>query len=252
MKLKATKVKTGIAIGDLHYPYHNKKFWKVFLKLVKDVKPDYFVFGGDQLDMDVVNHHEKGKGNLRYFEGKRLKKMYNGFQEEILDKVEKVLPKKCEKYFLHGNHCFWIEGYIDKHPELEGLAEIEENLDLSKWQIFKYDAKKILKIGKLYFHHGIYTGAHHAKKIVEVYGRSIMTFHLHTYQAHTKVTPIDKEAHTSYSMPCACNKDLAYMKKRPSDWIVGAGVFKIQPNGNFNVIPVISIKDHFVFNGKYY
>jgi hypothetical protein len=241
-------IQTGICVYDLHYPYHNKELWQNILKVAKELKPDFFIFGGDNLDMDAVNHWELDKGNKRAMEGKRLRKSYDTFQSEILDSLK--LPSYCRKIFMYGNHEEWIEKYIDKCPELEGFAEIERNLDLKEWEIIPYH--HTVKVGKIHFHHGEYTGLHHANKMVNIYERNVVYGHLHSFQLHTKVTPIDGDAHTALCMPCACDINPGYMKDKPSAWVSGFGVFYLQPNGNFNIYPVISSKGHFVFNGKYY
>ena len=41
------KIKTGICVFDIHHPEHDTKLWENILKVVKEVNPDYFVFGGD-------------------------------------------------------------------------------------------------------------------------------------------------------------------------------------------------------------
>ena len=66
----------GIAVFDLHYPHQNKVLWDNLLKFAKDFKPDVFVFGGDNLNMDAVDHWKMEKGQKRPLEGRRLKKEY--------------------------------------------------------------------------------------------------------------------------------------------------------------------------------
>lgn len=242
------EIKTGVCVFDVHFPNHNQALWNNILKVVGELKPDYFVFGGDNLDMEEVNHWEIEKGNKRGMEGKRLRKTYDGFNAEILDKLK--LPDYCRRVFLLGNHELWLEQYIDKIPELEGFAELERNLHLDNWEIIPY--RQTVKIGKIYFHHGEYTCKYHASKMVDTFERNMVYGHMHTLQVHTKITPIDGEAHASYSMPCACNLNPQYMKDKPSSWVNGFGVFYIQPGGNFNIYPIVSFNGHFIFNGKYY
>lgn len=242
------KVKTGICVFDLHFPKHNKKLWESILKVCKKIKPDYFIFGGDNLDMDEVNHWELDRGNKRGMEGKRLRRSYDNFQTEILGRLQ--LPDYCRKIFMFGNHELWLEQYIDKIPELEGFAEIERNIDLKDWEIIPY--RQTVKVGKIYFHHGEYTGKHHASKMVDTFERNIVYGHLHSQQSYTKVTPIDCQPHTAISMPCACEVNPQYMKDRPSAWVNGFGVFYIHPDNNFNIYPVISSNGHFIFQGEYY
>jgi hypothetical protein len=241
-------IKTGICVFDIHHPNHDKGLWENIVKVVKELKPDYFVFGGDNMDMVSVSHWLHDKGDRRHLEGKRLKSEYDTFQTEILDRLN--LPKHCRKIFLLGNHESWLEKYIDKCPELEGFAEIDKCLKLKDWEIYKYH--QIAKIGKIYFTHGDYTTKYTASKTLEVFGRNIVVGHGHTFEVHTKITPIDCEAHTCIEMPCACDKNPEYMRDKPSAWVNGFGVFYFHPNGNFNIYPIISSKGHFVFEGRYY
>lgn len=243
--------KCGVCVYDMHFPNHNKKLWENILRVVGDIKPDFFVFGGDNLDMDAVNHWEIDKGNRRGMEGKRLRKTYDDYNEQILDQL--VLPDTCRKIWMYGNHSEWLEQYIDQRPELEGFCEIERNLHLKDWEIYRYEKEpNQVKIGKLTFIHGIYTNQYHASKTVNIFECNVVNGHNHDFQVAVKITPSTNEAHVCYSMPCACDLKPDYMKGKPSGWVNGFGIFYVQLNGNFNMYPVISSKDHFIFNGKLY
>lgn len=245
-----SEIKTGICVYDLHFPNHNQSLWKNIINLIGDLRPDYFIFGGDNLDMDAVNHWELEKGNRRGMEGKRLRKTYDDFNAKILDDLNPQLSDTCRKIFLLGNHELWLEQYIDKIPELEGFAEIQRNLNLKDWEIIPY--RQTIKIGKIYFHHGEYTCKYHAAKMVDVYERNIVYGHMHSPQSFTKVTPVDGDAHMAISMPCACEMNPQYMKDKPNAWVNGFGVFYLHPDNNFNIYPVIATKGHFIYNGKFY
>jgi hypothetical protein len=69
--------------------------------------------------------------------------------------------------------------------------------------------------------------------------------HGHTYQAHTNITPIDSEAHTAVQIPCACDLNPHYRINKPNAWLNGFAVFYVQPDGSFNLYPVISIGGEF-------
>ena len=222
--------------------------WANIVKLCQELKPDFFVFGGDNMNMDSVDHWLHDKGDKRHLEGKRLKNEYLSFQADILDTLK--LPKHCRKIYLLGNHEDWLEKHIDKMPEMEGFAEIERNLDLKEWEIYKYG--KCAKVGKIYFHHGEYVNKYSSAKTVDTFGRNIVYGHGHTLQVYTKITPIDAEAHCATQMPCACDLNPEFMRNRPSAWLNGFGVFYIHPNGNFNIYPIVASGGHFVFNGSYY
>lgn len=236
---EAPKVRRGLALYDLHYPTHHKGMWANFLKFVEDFQPDFFVFGGDNLDLEVISHWVGNK--RRRIEGKRLVNDYKGFNTNILKPLMEVLPEDCEKVFLYGNHEDWVGQYIDEHPEVEGFLEIANNLNLDGW--FTEDYGNTYQIGKLHFMHGEYINIHNAHKTVQVYGRNMVYGHGHTYQAHTMTAPLDAESHTAIQLPCACNLNPHYRLNKPNAWVNGFGTFYLYPSGNFNLFPVIAQKD---------
>lgn len=254
IKSGISDIKTGICVYDLHHPYHNRKLWENILRVIGDINPDFFVFGGDQLDMDALNHHEKEKDNRRFMEGKRIKSMYDNFQNDVLNDLNLSLPDTCRKIMLLANHENWGEQFVDKNPELEGMVEVEKYLKLEEngWEVIKY--KNYAKIGKLYFTHGdiIRGGKFKSDKMVNISERNVIFGHFHTLECFVKVNSFDCEPHMAMCMPCACDLNPQYMKDKPSSWVNGFGLFYIHPNDNFNIYPVISSKDHFVLNEKYY
>lgn len=244
------KHKIGVAVYDLHYPEHDKKLWKNILKLTKDLNPDYFVFGGDNMDMKELSHWIHGKGDMRTLEGKRIKGEYTQFQEGILDPLCGILNKRCEKHFLLGNHEDWAEQAIDRNPQGEGYWEVENNLKLKDWTV--YPLNKVCTIGKMHFIHGTYTNDAHAKKHVTNYENNIFYGHVHDHQSYTKVTPLNNEAHIGMSIPCACTLNPDYMRNKPNKWVNGFLIFTVFPEGNFTAHPIISHNGKFEYNGKVY
>lgn len=246
---EVVKVSKGVCYYDLHYPAHNKELWTNFLEYVKDLKPDVFVFGGDNLDMEVVSHWTKGKH--RRIEGTRLKEDYDGFTRDILEPLERVLPDGCRKIFLEGNHELWVERYIDEHPEVEGFFEVRRNLPLDDWEWYDYGTAA--EVGKLFFIHGEFVNQHNAMKTVQTFGRNVVYGHGHTLQAFVATTPLDVQSHMAMQIPCTCEINPHYRKNRPNGWLNGFGVFYNLPNGNFNLLPVIATDNKFVApNGKFY
>jgi predicted MPP superfamily phosphohydrolase len=244
------KQKVGIAIYDLHFPEHDKQLWKNILKLAKDLKPDYFVFGGDNMDMKELSHWVHAKGDMRTLEGRRIKAEYTQFQEGVLDPLCAILKKPCEKHFLLGNHEDWAEQAIDRNPQGEGYWEVENNLKLKDWTV--YPLNRVCSIGKMHFIHGTYTNDAHAKKHVTNYESNIFYGHVHDHQIYTKVTPLNNEAHIGMSIPCACTLNPDYMRNKPNKWVNGLLVFTVFPDGNFTAHPIISNKGKFEYSGKVY
>ena len=102
-KKKNVKIKDiGIAVYDLHYPEHYKEGWNCIIQVIKDIKPSIFLFGGDQLDLDMISTYNRKKPKL--LENKRIAKTYEDFDKEIFAPLNAALPTDCAKYWLNGNH----------------------------------------------------------------------------------------------------------------------------------------------------
>ena len=255
---KEKKIRKFVVAGDFHFPQTNPQALAILLKFLKNFKTDYFIFGGDQLDMDIVSHWEVENHRLK--EGKRLKKIYQDFDRQILTPIEKTLPKKCIKVWLDGNHEYFLEQYLDKYPEVEGLIEPEEILKLKerKWERLAFspqeDPRSVYHLGrKLFVSHGFWTNKYFTSKTVDATSRSIIVFHKHTFQAHTKETLIDQsDFHTCYGIPCMCEMNPSYGKNRPNNWVKGFAFGYLRQEDNFNVYPVIIAKGEAVIEGKLY
>ena len=247
-KGSANVTKRGIALFDIHSPEHNKACVNVALKFTKDFKPNYFVLAGDQMDFGCISHHNKGK--YRLLENARLKKDYKGFQTEILDKIEENLPRSCKKYFMIGNHEYWVERLVDDNPQLEGLVEIENNLNLKDWQIVPFN--KTLTIGEMNFIHGIWTNKYHAEKNIRIYNKNIFSGHVHTNQVFTVVSPINSLPRQGVSVGCLCNKNMAYMHEKPSAWIHQFLYWYELRDGSFRYYIVTILNGIAVINEKVY
>jgi len=175
------KPKRGIVLFDIHFPDNNKKATNIAYQFTKDWQPDFFILGGDQLDLGCISIFNKGKPKL--LENKRLIKDYKGFQREIIDKFENILPKKCKKVFMIGNHEYRVDRLLESEPQLEGLIEIENNLYLHDWEITPYN--DVLSVGHMNFIHGHYTNKYHANKTLQIYGDNI--FYGHCFDIETEL-----------------------------------------------------------------
>jgi len=247
-KNKANIAKRGIALFDIHYPEHNKSCVNVAFKFMKDFKPDYLVLAGDQMDFGCISHFNKGK--YRLLENKRLKKDYNGFQADILDKIEEIAPQNCKKYFMIGNHEYWVDRLVDDNAQLEGLVEVELNLNLTDYKIVPFN--KTLTIGEINFIHGIWTNKYHAEKNVRVYNKNIFSGHIHTNQIFTVVSPINSLPRQGVSVGCLCDKNMDYMHEKPSAWVHQFMYWYELGDKTFRYYLVTIINGIAVINGKLY
>lgn len=245
------KFEVAILLPDIHYPEHSVESIDLVKQVIADIQPNYVVYQGDQLDLAVISHWNKDK--KRKVELKRLKEDYVGFDKEIMTPIEKITNRKTKFVWVIGNHEDWVQQYLDKNPELEGIIEPEVCLNLKKRGYEIVPLNGHYKLGKLSVIHGLYTNKYHAAKTSEVFSKSVCYGHTHAPQTHSNVKAMDvTDYHAAYGLGCLCNLSPSYMKNRPSAWIHGFGVVYIFPNGNFNLYPVIIADNKFIYNGKVY
>ena len=201
---------------DVHYPYHNKKSINILLNVIKDLKPDTFIFGGDQLDFNCISTYNNGKP--RRLQNQTLMKDYKGFKEVILNPITDVLPKDCEKVWITGNHENRTSIYADYYPTTEGLIEPEINLKLDDWEIISYN--QYYKVNKdTIILHGLYHNEYHSKKHLEVFGCNVYYGHTHNYSVYSRKTPVDKLPKKAVSIGCLSDLNPHYSRDYPNNWI---------------------------------
>lgn len=206
---------------------------------------DEVVYLGDLMDFDLISSHNKE--NLRATSGKLIRREYD-YGSEFLDRQQKLAPK-AKFTLLEGNHDERIERYMDANPQLEGMLEMEQGLQLRmrkiKWVRF-WTKGEIHKIGKAKFIHGLYTTKYHASKHAEAYGDNIFYGHTHDVQSHSKELAGADKTIVAQSMGCLCRYDQRYMRGKPSKWQQAFGVFYFFPDGHFTYYVIRIFKHRFV------
>lgn len=258
-------MKSFIAAFDLHFgweyryrrgnryiaPTHSLESVAAMMEFARDLRPDVFILGGDQLNCGPVSHWLRGKP--RKLENLRLKEEMDMLEKHILLPVEKMTPK--EKVWLRGNHEVWIEELVNEIPGIEGLVEPENYLRLKQrgWKVFAQG--EIYKLGKLNIIHGdvLPPGKNVAEKMVKSYRRNVRCGDRHRYEAATDDTPYDsKDIHTGIVVPAMSQCNAAYMKNRVSNHHQGFLFGWVAPNGNFTDHVMTIINNKFIHNGKVY
>ena len=253
-------IKKIVLLPDFHYPHINKTAVNAVFQFIEWFKPNAVNLLGDAMNMDSVNHWMQEKGSKKYFEGKRLLEEYKDFDQDILTPLEAILPQRCEKTYMGGNHEDWINTLLDKEPQLEGMIEVEKAVRLKErgWEWIpwlKYgqgDYERGLKhYGKLLVFHGQYTNKYHSAKTTETYSKSCAYAHTHDIQLHTKVTVDDyKGYHTAQSIGCLCNTSPDYMRGRMNRWVNAFGVIYLREGGLYNLYVPVIVRGKFVFAGR--
>src|SRR3990172_295668 len=238
-----------LALPDIHYPLHDERALSAVEAFIPDFNPTIVVYPGDQLQMDCVSHWLEDK--RRRLEGQRLLKDYEGFNR-VLDRHMALAPN-AKYVFIFGNHEDWCEQYIDLHPEMEGMLEVEHALRLRERGIAVVPFGQAYQVGHLWYIHGVYTNEHHAKATALAYRRNVRYGHTHDVQHFTITSPVDVEDRISAaSIGCLCNVNPHYLRMRPNRWQLGFNVAYVRPEGTFNDYTVAIIQGKFTFEGQTY
>jgi hypothetical protein len=247
-------IKTMLVYGDAHAPYHDPGACRIVTNVIFDLKPDVIVNLGDSCDCESIS-----EWNINKFRKRETKRLVKELDTALwLDEsMVQNAPTHCLKVKLTGNHENWIERYIDRHPELEGLIELDLNAryESEGWQVIPHGG--FFKYGKLLFHHGDrkgYMSKYHASRWAQV-GRSIVYGHYHDAQrfSHEGIDANGRHTiHASFSVGCLCKEELEYMENRRRNWNQGFAIIYFKPNGFFNFYHVDIINGGCVVNGRFY
>ena len=238
----------GVVLFDIHYPDHDQKAIDIALQFVEDLRPSYFVLAGDQMDMATISSFNKHK--ILLLEKKRLKEDYRGFQKDILDKFENILPNDCKKFYIIGNHDMRTQWLIEKYPQFQGFIEIEDNLELDDWKIIPYNC--VCSIGNMDIIHGEFYNIHHARKTLNIYGDNVFYGHTHTSQIFSQTTKIGNKPKQATAVGAMCNLNPEYRKDKANAWIHQFMHFSMFKDGTFNAHINTIINGRCEINGKVY
>jgi hypothetical protein len=254
-------MKRLLFIVDEHYPYtiklvtdyDNPKKRTPFHNFLKDFDPHIIVQGGDQLDLGVIAHWNKGRPRLK--EGQRLKKEYEGYSR-VLDERGKYTKSLQRHIMLEGNHERWIDNLLDEQPEFEGMLEVENNLQLQERGIEWVKSRRHVKIGHAYFIHGDYKDGYlpvnTPKAIAGIYGKSVFYGHQHKNQTDSMQTPFDQKPMQVTGVGCLCNLNPLWKRDQPSAWTNSFAVMYFDEKDNYHHHVINIVNNSFVFDGQLY
>ncbi len=239
-------IKSAIILPDVHLTDKVPIDYKPVKKFIKTFKPDEIILLGDFMDVESLSAWDYDK--KRPMEGRRfVKEVFNANEE--LDFLQKYSKKIT---YIEGNHEDRVSRYLDKNPEMEGMIEVQEQLDLEGREIDWIKMNDLYKKGNMYFTHGMYTNIHNARKHLQTLGCNICYGHQHGTQTSMQNMKM-QEPHMAYALGTLGDKAPDYMKNRPANWINQFGVFYWNDkNGAFNLYPVNIIQNKFMWNGKEY
>lgn len=252
------KARRAVDVHDLHYPQHHKPTVEAIFDYLKSNQPDVFIFGGDQFHFDCISHHNAHKPLYRT--RRSYRNDIEGFDRDILFPLERLLGPKCEKVWIIGNHERFEQDTIEEHPELEGVIDHVGLLQLVErgWTIIPLG--HAYKLGKLKVIHGEVLsgignqcGIYPAKKAVDIYATNVLAGHTHSPQTYTRVSPVEHTNKWQGTIaPIAGAVNPGYLRNRPTAWLNGFVLIDVQPDGQFNMYPVIVYNGSFSYAGTVY
>lgn len=238
-----------LIVPDTHRPYHDKRAWRLMLKVARSLKPHTIVCIGDLADFYSVSSHSKDPGRVHTLD-EELADVQVAFDE--LD----ALGAK-DKRFVAGNHEDRLTRYLqDKAPELFGVVSIPALFRLKErgWAYTPY--KSHTKLGKAYFTHDVGVAGRNATfKAMDTYQHTVITGHAHRLQY-----VVEGNAVGEYKLSAqfgwlgdASKIDYMHRAKVNMNWALGFGVgYHDTATGVVYLTPVPIVRYSCVFEGKVY
>lgn len=234
-----------VVVPDVHLPHEDKKAVAALEQYLADEWWDGWCQLGDLLDNQSISDFDRDYP-LRRVSAMDIQGQYdyaNPWLDRHLGAATKRNPK-CRKVMLSGNHEERSIRYGERNPEMRGLMDYQRHLNFKERGIEHVDfwgKGDLLKLGKLFVGHGIYTVQNHAAKHVRDFGCNLLYGHTHDIQSHYIRRRGSNQPLMAQSIGCLCKLEQGYMKGRPNNWISAFAVVFLFPDGSFQhqVVPIL-------------
>jgi predicted phosphodiesterase len=233
-----------VIIPDSHGNHIDEAARTAFLKDLKSICPEEIVMLGDHLDAGgTFSTHQRNYTN-------EIPESYEddcAATNSFLDEIQKRAPK-AKIYYLEGNHEAHVERWAarsftnkkDADMLLERFGPAAA-LDLASRGIRYYKRSEqymglaipgAIKLGKVYFVHGVSHSRHAAAQHVARFGANVVFGHVHRSQSVVERTVV------SSGFGAWCPGTLAklqplYAHTSPTSWSHGYGLQFVAPTGKF-------------------
>jgi hypothetical protein len=235
---------------DTHMKNRDQSACEALVAFLKDYKPHVHIIGGDLLDADGISHWPSNDLAPKSFIPEVVE------ARKFLDSLRNSLGQKSDIIYIEGNHEDWIrQAMVAKMPEfffgleeLGLLPNLTSLLDLDKRDIPLIPVNEFLKIGKIHWTHGLFTGPSAPKKHLNLVKGNIYYFHTHDVLTHHE--PSMNGMIESASLGCLCRLDAPFLKGRPNNWVHAFGIFEVRRDGTYSFYCPKIFNGQFSFNGK--
>lgn len=168
-------MKLAIVCPDVHVPYQHKQAVECLIRVCKTLRPDFFINLGDLHDFYQLSRFDKDPS--------RKTTVADDCTEvrKFLYKIDGVLPVKCRKVFIEGNHEIRLQKYIWQHGMDLGkmIPSLGEYIHLPQlgWDHIKYG--KLFQLGNVLYMHGDRCGINVSLNMIRKYGMNVVHGHDH-------------------------------------------------------------------------
>lgn len=249
-------IKVCLVIPDTHRPYHDRRAYKLMIKVAKYLYSlgvlVEIVILGDYADIYSLNAHGGKDPTLPLTLVDEIEDVNKG-----LDELDENFPK-AKKVFIQGNHEFRFERYIlDKCPELFGVTEFKNLIKIDQrknWKYIHYSPNQSYKVGgsKLTARHEPLASS--AKATASKALCSLVYGHIHRIE-ESHLVGLDGTNHVCFSVGWLGDKrnDKIYgYVKGHHQWQLGFGLVSVDDSTDYFYHQKIHILDNYtcVVNGK--
>lgn len=236
-------------IPDCHFPWHDKKLWKILLQIAAAIGLYGIIVLGDFGDNYCIMTHAKIP-----YRSRGLKWENEQVNDLGLDPLDALGCK--EKIFIMGNHEYRLERYLmENAEELWGMVSVEEAYYLKQrgWKVIPY--KQHVKVGNAYFTHDIGKAGEMAhKNAMMTFERTVGIGHTHQFGMWHK-NDIDGTPRFGFHFGWLGDPNEAeYMHdaKRKRDWQHGFGIGYELSDGTMHIDAIPFIGGKCRVEGKIY
>lgn len=245
-----------LVLPDIHVPNEHKPSVDAVLEFAKYFKPHRFVQLGDFCDFNSLSSYDLHKPSEFIYLEDEL-----GPTNALLDRIDKVLPRSCEKILIGGNHEDRYPIYLAKkmffgdrvsnslHKFSESWAQ-EYNLHKrNKWKWCEYGES--FRFGKITYTHGWASGNSACLDLSKRFpGQNVLAGHVHSHMVYgcmdERQLPIEIETIGTLS-----RFDLAYLRGKPAfNWARGFSTVFTMEDGTFTKSFTHIVDGRFIANER--
>lgn len=249
-------VKIYVVATDVHVPYQDKVAVGAMADLMRDLRPDGLVLGGDFLDLIEVSSHSSQ--SVKQLEGLRVAKTFDEAKHVLRTLRAAGGPQMTENHLIEGNHENRLERWVAKGDNAvwadDEALSIEHRLDLAEHD-FSYHPgypEATIYLGKLAVTHGIWTTKNHAATHLDRFKHAVLYGHTHTPQFVYGSTLKGKTAAFGLGHMADVEAPALSYAPRPNNWAQGFGVVYVRKNGEFCVQQIQLWDGTFFYGGRQY